>query len=134
MTKVRVIKKRKDFIKVAQSGQKVIQSSLILQAAFNFKCPNNTYEVGYTATKKLGKAHIRNRTKRRLRALAQEFFPHNYISQTQYVLIGRYNTATCPFEQLRTDMQYALKKINKSLLDEQLSHEKQIKKSTNSAN
>ena len=124
MSEIRVIKKRKDFIKVAQKGQKVIQSSLILQAAFNFNCPLNSFEVGYTATKKLGKAHIRNRTKRRLRAVVQEFLPSNHLPQVQYVLIGRYNTATCSFDKLRTDMQYSLKKIHKLLQNEISSHEK----------
>ena len=123
MTEIRVIKKRKDFIKVAQKGQKVIQSSLILQAAFNFKIPHDSFEVGYTATKKLGKAHIRNRTKRRLRALAQEFLPSKHLSQVQYVLIGRYNTATCTFDKLRTDMSYALTKIHKLLQKEKKLHE-----------
>ena len=134
MTEIRVIKKRKDFIKVAQSGQKVIQSSLILQAAFNFKCPDNTYEVGYTATKKLGKAHIRNRTKRRLRILAREFLPYNHLSQVQYVLIGRYNTADCSFEQLRLDMQYALTKIHKLLRKEISTHEENSPQNSNFSN
>ena len=35
MTEVRVVKKRKDFIKVAKQGEKVVQPTLILQAAFN---------------------------------------------------------------------------------------------------
>ena len=128
MTEFHVIKKRKDFVKVAQSGQKVIQSTLILQAAFNFRCAPNSFEVGYTATKKLGKAHIRNKTKRRLRALAREFFPTNNIPQVQYVLIGRYNTASCSFSQLHTDMKYALKKIHK-LLHKETSHDEEINQS-----
>lgn len=128
MTEIRVIKKRKDFVKVAQKGQKVIQSSLILQAAFNFNCLHDSFEVGYTATKKLGKAHIRNRTKRRLRAIVQELLPSNHLSQVQYVVIGRYNTASCAFDKLRTDMQYALKKIHKLLQNETSSHEKNLQK------
>ena len=126
MSEIRVIKKRKDFIKVAQHGQKVIQSSLILQAAFNFSLPVNSYEIGYTATKKLGKAHVRNRTKRRLRAIARELLPRQHLSQVQYILIGRYNTATCPFDKLQTDMQYAISKINNSLQKEISQDEKNI--------
>lgn len=131
---IHVIKKRKDFIKVAQKGQKVIQSSLILQAAFNFGNLKHDFEIGYTATKKLGKAHIRNRTKRRLRAIARELLPQNHLSQVQYVLIGRHNTASCDFDKIRTDMQYALKKIHKLLQKEDTSHEKDSEKNTNFTN
>jgi len=90
----------------------------------------DSFEVGYTATKKLGKAHIRNRTKRRLRAVVREFLPSNHLPQVQYVLIGRYNTATCTFNKLRADMQYALKKIHKLLQNEISSHEKNSQKTT----
>ena len=66
-----------------------------------------------TTTKKIGKAHVRNRTKRRLRAAARELFPKYGRPDTDYVLIGRFNTASCDFGELRQNMAVALKRVNK---------------------
>lgn len=55
MTEVRVVKKRKDFIKVAKQGEKVVQPTLILQAAFNLSVAEDTCQIGYTVTKKSAK-------------------------------------------------------------------------------
>lgn len=123
MTEVRVIKKRKDFIKVAKQGEKVVQPTLILQAAFNFSVAENTCQVGYTATKKIGKAHVRNRTKRRLRAATRSIFAAAALPCVQYVIIGRYNTSTCPFDRLTTDLFHAVKRINKILQKGNAVHE-----------
>ena len=54
----------------------------------------------------------RNRTKRRLRAAVREVFPQAALSGVDYVLIGRYNTATCDFQKLKANMQNALEQIN----------------------
>ena len=112
MTKVKILKKRKDFVRVATKGHKMVTSGLILQAAQTLCSDENTSRLGFTATKKLGKAHIRNRVKRRLRAAAREIFPKQSRPLTDYVLIGRYNTADCDFAELKKNMSWALKKIN----------------------
>lgn len=113
--KVLILKKRKDFIRAA-NGIKSVVSGLILQAAQNLSCPDDdTYFLGYTATKKIGKAHLRNRTKRRLRAAAAQVFPLNAKKGISYVLIGRYNTATIPFETLKSNMLKALQSVNKQM-------------------
>lgn len=113
MVEVLILKKRKDFVRVASQGFKMVSSGLILQAAQSLSTPENSCQLGYTATKKIGKAHIRNRTKRRLRAAARELFPQYGRPDTDYVLIGRFNTATCDFGELRQNMAVALKRINK---------------------
>lgn len=98
---------------------------LILQAAQSLSMPQhntclkNECALGFTATKKLGKAHDRNRTKRRLRAAAREIFPEMARELTDYVLIGRYNTATIDFALLCKDMKKALSKINLMFADSQ---------------
>lgn len=134
MVEVLILKKRKDFLRAAK-GFKVIMPSFILQAARSLSesshssCHTGECALGYTATKKLGKAHIRNRTKRRLRAAAREIFPQNARELTDYVLIGRYNTATIDFSVLCKDMEKALNKIN-LLFDgnksKEISHEKSV--------
>lgn len=123
MVEVLILKKRKDFVRAAK-GLKLVAPSLILQAAQSFSSPQKTAGedccfLGFTATKKLGKATYRNRTKRRLRAAARDIFARHGRPNTDYVLIGRYNTATVDYKQLREDMKYAVKKINKQFIQDQ---------------
>lgn len=130
MVEVLTLKKRQDFLRAAK-GFKTVVPSLVLQAAQSLspsrKNPQPLTEgkvrVGFTATKKLGKAHVRNRTKRRLRAVAREYFPLLGRPNTDYVIIGRYNTADIEFSKLRQDLKNALKRINK-LFPGEKEHEK----------
>ena len=113
--KVFILKKRKDFVRAAQ-GIKSVKPSLILQAAPSLSAKNKILNddccyVGFTATKKLGKANTRNRVKRRLRAIVAQTFPKLAIAKTDYVVIGRFKTATTPFEKLKSDMTTALNEI-----------------------
>lgn len=112
MTAVLKLKKRKDFLRVAGQGLKMVTSTVILQAAHSFSDSAGTPKIGFTTTKKLGKAHIRNRARRRMRAVLREYYPL-LKPNLEYVLIGRYNTADCSFEKLRDDLAWGLKKLNK---------------------
>ena len=94
------LKKRRDFLKAAKEF-KVVTNAVILQAALNLSPqPFPCCFVGYTATKKLGKAYIRNKTKRRLRAAVSIVFPSNALNGVNYVIIGRHNTNTLNFNYL----------------------------------
>ena len=66
--------------------------------------------VGFTVTKKIGGAVVRNRMKRRLRALAREILPQRGISGADHVLIGRSGGIERDFALLRTDLDRALDK------------------------
>ncbi len=117
MVKVLILKKRKDFVRAAK-GFKTVTPSLILQAAQSLSAPYRNIEgdkcfLGYTATKKIGKAHLRNRSKRRLRAAARDIFSKYGLPQTDYVLVARYSTVEVAFKSLRNDMKFALKRTNK---------------------
>ncbi len=105
------LKKRKDFVRVAAQGLKMVTSSVIVQAAQNLSGEDDKIYVGYTTTRKLGKAHTRNRIRRRLRAAVRELFPAHAASGYTYVLIGRYNTEDCPYKTLCKDLRWGLKKI-----------------------
>jgi len=90
----------------------MVVSTVILQAAPSLIKERVPFKVGFTTTKKLGKAHVRNRARRRLRAVVCEVFEHLALDNVEYVLIGRYNTATCPYKDLKNDVKWALKKAN----------------------
>jgi ribonuclease P protein component len=67
--------------------------------------------IGYTVTKKIGNAVVRNRMKRRLRALARDLLPESGIRGADHVLIGRNGGIERDFAQLRADLAKALAKV-----------------------
>ncbi len=113
--KVLTLKKRKDFVKAAK-GFKVVTNGLVLQAALSFPAPQKECcFVGFTATKKLGKAHIRNATKRKLRAVVHLVLPQTALSGIDYVFIGRHNTTNLDFIYLQKRVKDAILQINKQI-------------------
>ena len=67
--------------------------------------------VGYTVTKKIGGAVVRNRMKRRLRALARELLPTCGFAGADHVLIGRSTGVERDFGQLKIELTRALEKV-----------------------
>ena len=110
------LKKRKDFVYVAKSGVSVPTRSIVLQAVFRKQDSQiNEARIGYTTTKKIGKAVIRNRCRRRLRAAAALLFADLALTNADYVLIARYSTEKTDFKNLCKDLSKGLKKINNLL-------------------
>ena len=72
---------------------------------------------GITATKKLGGAVVRNRVKRRLRALVRTHFPAGAVAGADHVLIGRADAVTMAHAQFSADIAKALGKAHRRLAD-----------------
>ena len=64
--------------------------------------------VGFTVTKKIGGAVVRNRMKRRFRALAREVVTVKGIPGSDHVMIGRARGIERDFGQLRAELGRAL--------------------------
>ena len=70
-----------------------------------------TMRVGFTVTKKIGGAVVRNRMKRRFRALARETLPEHGIAGADHVLIGRAGGIERDYASLAAELKRALKKV-----------------------
>lgn len=107
--RLHTMRKRSDFLKAAQAGR-AVAPGFILQKR-NRNDGVDTIRVGFTCSKKVGNAVMRNRAKRRLREIARLVLPHCAERETDYVLVGRADiTATRPFELMLADLRAALKK------------------------
>jgi ribonuclease P protein component len=70
--------------------------------------------VGFTVTKKIGGAVVRNRMKRRFRALAREVVPARGKPGADHVMIGRAGGVERAFALLRSDLEGALDRLRRS--------------------
>lgn len=72
--------------------------------------------VGFTATKKLGNAVVRNRIKRRLREIARLYLEPATLPGHDYVLIGRSAGLRRGFDELREDLYSALQRLHRKAI------------------
>src|SRR5204863_5574173 len=88
---------------------------LVLQAAPRPREPRGApaIRVGFTASRKVGNAVVRNRAKRRMRAAAATVLPSHGQPGTDYVLIARGSTADRPFAELVADLEAALRRFRR---------------------
>jgi len=70
--------------------------------------------AGFTVTKKIGNSVIRNRLKRRLRALARAVLPGAGVAGADHVLIGRGDGLERDFAVLDADLRKALAKCSRA--------------------
>ena len=101
--------RRAEFLRVAKSGRKAAVHGLVLQALPRDDA--GPARLGFTVTKKVGNAVIRNRTRRRLREAARLLLRAAPVHGMDLVLIGRDNTRSRPFTELMDDLRRALQKV-----------------------
>jgi ribonuclease P protein component len=103
------LKKRAEFLRVAAKGKKAPMPGLVLQALRrNDDAPAR---LGFTVTKKVGNAVVRNRTRRRLKEAARLLLAETPVAGFDMVLIGRDGTRKRDFPQLGQDIQRALGRV-----------------------
>ena len=109
------LKVRAEFLRAAARGRKAAVHGLVLQAFT--REDSDPLRVGYTVTKKVGNAVVRNRTRRRLREAARLLLAGQALPGLDLVLIGRDATRGRPFAQLVDDLGRALGKAGVTLPD-----------------
>jgi ribonuclease P protein component len=107
---LQTLTKRQDFI-LTSRGLKHSCDTMIVQTKKN---DLRTVRVGITCSKKVGNAVVRNRAKRRLRAIAREILPAWGRVGFDYVLIGRHgSTISSEFKNLKNDFISALEALHR---------------------
>ena len=103
--------KRSDFL-AANRGKRFPMPGFVLQVRDRAD-EDSAVRVGFTVTKKIGNAVVRNRMKRRVCSLARELLPTLGISGADHVLIGRSGGIERDFATLRDELINALGKAAK---------------------
>lgn len=101
--------RRAEFLRVAAKGRRAPVHGLVLQALA--RDDSAVARIGFTVTKKVGNAVIRNRTRRRLKEAARLLFRDRPLSAVDLVVIGRDATRRRPFATLVDDLARALDKV-----------------------
>ena len=116
MPTITTLKERADFLRL-RNGRKFTTPYFVLRMAVSNVADQSGARVGYTVTTKCGNAVVRNRIKRRLRALVAEIFPEHAQAGHDYILIALDKAvpspAIAPFADLRTAMQKAIAGVHR---------------------
>jgi ribonuclease P protein component len=108
------LKKRADFVAAAK-GRRQHQRNFVLQARERDPAvESESARVGFTVTKKVGKAVVRNRIRRRLREAVRLAGGSAFTPDCDYVVAARREALTASFDELRGELSRALRKINRA--------------------
>lgn len=118
---ISTLKTRRQFLALRSCEQKAVSRYFILQYAHIKKYPSflpvgadkPQCFIGYTVTKKIGNAVIRNRTKRRLREIVRHQFPHYAHADFAYNIIARHAILHASFENISYELQRLLQHIHR---------------------
>ena len=108
MKKQNKLRKRKQFNWTFKNGQKVHSKYLTLVFC---KTKSRDFKVGFSVTKKIGKAVVRNRTKRRLRE-AVKLFEFNIQKKHTLVFVAKPEIVDVNFATIVGEVELLLKKSN----------------------
>ncbi|HEX8411093.1 MAG TPA: ribonuclease P protein component [Thermoanaerobaculia bacterium] len=110
LLKDRRLAKRREFVRVYDSGQKVFSRFAVLFFLAN-DLPHS--RVGITVTKKVGKAHVRNRLKRWTREIyRRQREPLGLDSQSLDIVVNvKPNAAAASFADYSRDFERVLERV-----------------------
>jgi ribonuclease P protein component len=107
------LKKRAEFLRI-RGGRRWSNSAFVLEARSRTNEANGPAgaRFGFTVSKKIGGAVVRNRVRRRLRALAAALDPGQVRQDFDYVLIARTGAVDRAYLDLKADLDQALARVH----------------------
>lgn len=109
------LKKRSEFLYVRNGRSRAVGALLVQMRKNPIDTPD--IRVGFTASKKVGNAVVRNRAKRRMREAARAVLPLAATPGNDYVFIARASITNVTYERLINDLKKALQSLHTSGLN-----------------
>jgi ribonuclease P protein component len=112
------LKRRPEFLAVAATRRRWATPAFVLQAGPRRTTPGADdteaeIGVGFTASRRVGKAVARNRARRRLAEAARAVLPGPAQPGYNYVVVARPAVLTCPFDRLLRDLTTAFARVTR---------------------
>jgi ribonuclease P protein component len=103
------LRRRQDFLAAAKAHS-VAMPGLVLQG--RDRSDEGAPRLGFTCSKKIGNAVMRNRAKRRLREVARLGLAIEARPGYDYVIVGRQTSITRGFAELQRDLMTAVQRLH----------------------
>lgn len=106
--------RRPDYLRAAR-GRKAVTRGFVLQS---YRRPpddlvaSDAPRVGFTVSRKVGDAVVRNRVRRRLKEAMRAVGPRAARTGHDYVMVGRHGAIALPFRDLLGDLERAFRKVH----------------------
>ncbi|MEG1500647.1 MAG: ribonuclease P protein component [Clostridiales bacterium] len=113
LAKIYRLKEKKDFRRVYQRGKSYAYPYFVLYSRGNNLA---NYRVGFSVSKKVGKAVIRNKVKRRFRAAAKENHQF-FLPGKDYIFILRNPSVRASYNEICKQMEKALGRLSSDIKD-----------------
>jgi ribonuclease P protein component len=104
------LKKRHEFVKVAQAGSYISRSTLVVQSLNHENAePGLGFRVGFTASKRVGNSVKRNKAKRRMREVVRLWAKEiGTLPGCDLVIIAKAALVTASFIKVQDDFKKSL--------------------------
>jgi ribonuclease P protein component len=110
--RIETLQKRAEFQRVRGGGRFANQAFVLEGKARTSGQSHLTPRFGFTVTKKVGNAVVRNRIRRRLKAALSGIIRQHADPRFDYVVVARLPALDRPFIDLKSELQAAFRRVN----------------------